>query len=223
METYSTYVPFVMTVVASVLVLVLAVGSKKLQGRNWLIAYAIITLSTSLVSRSIVLLAISEERYGLELYGLVDRDWIVVTNMFFLFGRACLGAFLFSIWSASRMDLDFRNLLFSFRGRIPRSVFWISLGILVPLNTTVGAIPFTANANGIPWVVMWIVYLSWVITSIWIGLALFAKRWHDFGRSGWMSLVMLIPIVGPLGMLAFLGAARGVVGPNQYGDYPLRT
>lgn len=121
------------------------------------------------------------------------------------------------------MKLDVGNLLFSFSGRIPRSAFWISVCILFPLGTLLGFAPFTSEATGVPKGIIWTVYALWCVLSIWISLAVYAKRWHDCGRSGWMSLILLLPIIGPFWFLGYCGFVRGASGPNQYGDDPLNT
>ena len=116
------------------------------------------------------------------------------------------------------MKLSVKNLLFSFSGRIPRSVFWISVCILFPLGTILGFAPYTTSAEGIPKTIITIVYASWMILSIWISLAVYAKRWHDCAKSGWMSLVALIPVIGVFWFFGYLGFVRGTRGVNRFGD-----
>jgi uncharacterized membrane protein YhaH (DUF805 family) len=50
--------------------------------------------------------------------------------------------------------------------------------------------------------------------------AVMAKRCHDRGKSGWMSLIMLIPLAGPIWALIDLGILAGQDGPNEYGPDP---
>jgi len=52
-------------------------------------------------------------------------------------------------------------------------------------------------------------------------LAVYTKRWHDRNKSGWWSLILLIPIVGPIWMLVELGFLRGTEGTNNYGPDPI--
>lgn len=111
-------------------------------------------------------------------------------------------------------------LLFSFDGRISRRTFWavyiplyiyafLSQFVLLLLsdggrNVLIGAMP-VINA----------------LLVLCIMLAVYAKRWHDLGKSGWCSLLMLIPCVGPLLMLVQLGFIRGNRCQNAYGPDPL--
>jgi uncharacterized membrane protein YhaH (DUF805 family) len=58
------------------------------------------------------------------------------------------------------------------------------------------------------------------VLAIWIALALHAKRWHDRGKSGWWTLIVLVPFIGAIWLFVELGCLRGTVGPNQYGADP---
>jgi uncharacterized membrane protein YhaH (DUF805 family) len=49
-------------------------------------------------------------------------------------------------------------------------------------------------------------------------LAVFARRMHDIGRSGWAWLWCLIPFVGAIIVLVFLVSPSGPA--NQYGNGP---
>ena len=47
------------------------------------------------------------------------------------------------------------------------------------------------------------------------------KRWHDRDKSGWMVLILLIPLLGWLWSLIELGFLRGTEGENRFGPDPL--
>jgi len=51
------------------------------------------------------------------------------------------------------------------------------------------------------------------------GLAVSVRRLHDIGKSGWMVLISLIPIVGGIWLLV-LTVTEGTFGENQYGPNP---
>ena len=51
------------------------------------------------------------------------------------------------------------------------------------------------------------------------GLAVFIRRLHDIGKSGWWILVVLIPIIGAI-ILLFFSVQEGNRGANQYGPDP---
>ena len=63
---------------------------------------------------------------------------------------------------------------------------------------------------------------SALATVFWLGsflpfLAVYVRRLHDTGHSGWWILLNLIPLVGFI-VLIFMSLARPSVGPNQYGE-----
>jgi uncharacterized membrane protein YhaH (DUF805 family) len=124
------------------------------------------------------------------------------------------------------------NFFFSFNGRVRRTNFFF--GALV---TNVIAWSF-----GIHWLHMshfrWVYdydafdYVAWPVSPgfflvgsiialgcFWAGLALTAKRWHDAGASGWLTLLSFIPGVHFLIflLLCLLPPTRG---DNQYGADP---
>lgn len=50
-------------------------------------------------------------------------------------------------------------------------------------------------------------------------LAVVVRRLHDTGKSGWMVLVSLIPLVGGIWLLVLM-ATEGNAGENEYGPDP---
>lgn len=61
--------------------------------------------------------------------------------------------------------------------------------------------------------------LAALVASVWFSLAQGVKRLHDLNKSGWLILLMFIPIVNAIFGLYML-FADGTVGPNQYGADP---
>lgn len=57
--------------------------------------------------------------------------------------------------------------------------------------------------------------LALLVPSIAVSL----RRLHDTDRSGWMYLLVLIPLVGPILMLVFF-VSEGTAGPNRFGPSP---
>jgi uncharacterized membrane protein YhaH (DUF805 family) len=114
---------------------------------------------------------------------------------------------------SARQAPKFRQLLLSFRGRISRSTFWVtilSLGFaFVFLLMAVEAIFGRASS-----LVLYPLFF-------WASAAVITKRLQDRGKSPlWLALV-LIPLVGPLWLLVDLGLLRGTPGENKYGQDPL--
>ncbi|ESQ78261.1 DUF805 domain-containing protein [Asticcacaulis sp. YBE204] len=111
-------------------------------------------------------------------------------------------------------------------GRISRLGFWawaITLFLLISviafLNNALWANSLPTSFESLraqpvgPWLVL-------ALPLLWIGFCLLAKRWHDRGKSGWWSLVALIPVVGQLWALVECGFMAGQRGTNRFGPSP---
>ncbi len=64
-----------------------------------------------------------------------------------------------------------------------------------------------------------ILYVIYALAVIVPSLAVAVRRLHDTNKSGWMLLVSLIPLVGPIILLVFY-LIDGEPGENQYGISP---
>ena len=62
-------------------------------------------------------------------------------------------------------------------------------------------------------------YLSYILVMMIPSLAIPVRRLHDVGKSGWMMLIMLIPIIGAIWLLILL-CQDGNPESNQYGINP---
>lgn len=118
----------------------------------------------------------------------------------------------------------------SFDGRIPRMAFWLGVLVLLivqwvlmavfggmsvmTMDMTDPAAAEQAMAN------MWPIYIIGLL-FLWPSLAIYAKRWHDRDKSGWWSLILLVPIIGFFWVLIECGFLRGTEGPNRFGPDPV--
>lgn len=116
--------------------------------------------------------------------------------------------------------MDWKYLLTSYEGRINRGKFWACVGIIF-----VGAIVamiidniIGTTFNNMPY---GFVYLLYVLASLYSAFSVYAKRWHDRGKSGWWTLIALVPFIGAIWLLVELGILEGTKGANQYGPDPL--
>ena len=116
---------------------------------------------------------------------------------------------------------DFKTAMFQFEGRLRRSHFWISWGILFAAGFVLGLIPFIGSVIG--------------LALIYPQIAVQVKRLHDMGRSGWwvvapfaanivLGIVAVFAIMGnvamnsqalenedPAAMMAMFGSIGGIV------------
>ena len=114
---------------------------------------------------------------------------------------------------------------FSFDGRIRRIEYFLSGivgGIVFSIAWALGIGTFIlgagmGSAGGSVFGLL--IGLAALVASMWFSLAQGVKRLHDLDKSGWLILLMFVPIVNALFGLYML-FADGTVGPNQYGEYP---
>ena len=119
----------------------------------------------------------------------------------------------------------FHNL-FSFKGRIRRSDYWIGMIVIF--------IGMVALASGLA--AWWKVDLAdrydlrasaiqagVVLLFMWPNLAVSVKRLHDRDQSGWWILLSFLPIIGNAWTIINLGILRGTPGDNRYGVEPARA
>ncbi len=112
--------------------------------------------------------------------------------------------------------MDIINILFSFNGRVPRRIYWITefvvLAILIIPQYTIFE-KNTAEAENFEIVAMLIL--------LWPMLAVQAKRWHDRNKSAYWLLINFVPFIGPIWGLIENGFLGGTPGDNNYGPEPL--
>lgn len=102
----------------------------------------------------------------------------------------------------------------NFEGRARRSEYWwfaLANGVVSYLVNLIGGL--ISPTVGL--VLSCIVCLGLLLP----GLGVSVRRLHDIGKSGWMLLVALIPIVGAIILLVWC-AKDGDPQPNQYGPSP---
>ena len=116
--------------------------------------------------------------------------------------------------------MDWKYLLTSYEGRINRAKFWAGIGVLFA-----GAVVATIIDNllgttfeGGPY---GYVYVLYALASLYSLFAIYAKRWHDRDKSGWWTLIVLVPFIGAVWLLVECGILEGTRGPNKYGPDPL--
>lgn len=93
-----------------------------------------------------------------------------------------------------------------FNGRAKRPEFWWFVLFLFLVSLALGVVSDVLSA---------LFSLATLIPSLAAG----ARRLHDTGRSGWLQLLGLIPILGWL-VLIYFCAQEGNAADNQYGAPP---
>jgi uncharacterized membrane protein YhaH (DUF805 family) len=131
--------------------------------------------------------------------------------------------------------LTWKQILFSFTGRIPRRQYWAAIGIQVLIIVVVAVIVgflapeifgnFSRSRNasdefGAFPMMLIVMMIPVLVFYFWTRFAVGVKRWHDRGKSGWWVLIGFIPYVGPIWQLIECGCLRGTEGSNQFGGDP---
>jgi uncharacterized membrane protein YhaH (DUF805 family) len=125
--------------------------------------------------------------------------------------------------------MSISSLLWSYEGRIGRARFWLGVLLVIlmsiafgmvadllgiPLDTGVGPVAEEISAAGVLYLVVAFVVVAYA------QLAVYAKRFHDRGKSAWWVLIAFVPVVGFFWILIELGMLPGDPGPNAYGPPP---
>lgn len=120
-------------------------------------------------------------------------------------------------------------LLWSWEGRIGRGRFWLGVVLVilmsmvfgfiatllgVPIDTGMGPVAEEISAAGALYL------LAAFLAVAYAQLAIYAKRFHDRGKSAWWVLIAFVPVVGFLWVVIELGMLAGDPGPNIYGPVP---
>ena len=98
-----------------------------------------------------------------------------------------------------------------FQGRSSRAAYWWWFLFAVIVGIVTGLVDVFAKTGS---VVSLIVNLALLLPS----LAVFVRRLHDTGRSGWWVFIDLVPIIGWIVTLVF--TLQRSKPPNRWGDAP---
>jgi uncharacterized membrane protein YhaH (DUF805 family) len=116
--------------------------------------------------------------------------------------------------------MDWKYLFTSFDGRINRAKFWAGVAVLVVIGIVAQILDAILGLH-VGEAGFGVISIIVSLISIYLALALYAKRWHDRGKSGWWSLIVIVPLIGAIWILVELGILEGDKGDNRYGPDPL--
>lgn len=113
-----------------------------------------------------------------------------------------------------------------FGGRLSRKDFWIGILLTLALGlVTIMPVFYLARflvlkGLRIPTFICLGLILALYIVYLYLLFAIYIKRWHDLGRSGFWTLIQLVPIVGPIYGFVLPAFYQGAAEPNQFGERP---
>ncbi len=105
-----------------------------------------------------------------------------------------------------------------FSGRARRKEYWMFMlfhvifAVAAVIVDDLMGLSFDESGVGL-------VYILYAVATFLPGLAVSVRRLHDIGKSGWMILISLIPIIGGIWLLV-LAVTEGEPNANQYGPNP---
>ena len=112
-----------------------------------------------------------------------------------------------------------KNHYADFDGRARRREYWmftlVNFGVYVAiavLSAIVGAVSDTLG------MLVMLIYVVFALAVMVPSIAVAVRRLHDTGKTGWLLLIGLIPLVGLV--LIYFMIVEGDPGPNEYGPDP---
>ena len=105
-----------------------------------------------------------------------------------------------------------------FKGRARREEYWMFTLFQIIFGVTAMIIDNLLNSTIYPLPYGYI-YLLFILITFIPSFALAIRRLHDVGKSGWMSLIVLIPIIGAIWILV-LFVTDGQKEINKWGPNP---
>ena len=114
-----------------------------------------------------------------------------------------------------------KDMFFSYHGRLNRKRYILRgllVYVLMSLANGVMGIMTESSSTGLH--IMALLLLPVVLVGCVSSFMLTIRRWHDLGKSGWYTLLVLIPLVNFF-IAIYLWVKKGTDGPNAYGEDPL--
>ena len=112
-----------------------------------------------------------------------------------------------------------------FTGRATRTEYWvfalidfIVVILAIIFDIVLGTSP-KSYINGAPTFHYGYIFYTYLFALLIPRIAVFVRRMHDIDKSGWLALLIFIPIVGSLFGFV-LALLPGTNGPNDFGEDP---
>lgn len=121
-------------------------------------------------------------------------------------------------------DETYEPAVFSLQGRIGR-LRYLAYSFLLSLVLLLVAGIITAIASVIardPGITLIVMMIAFYIPSFLLGFAMAKRRLNDLDRTGWLSLLMLVPLVNA-GLVLYLIFGAGTPTTNRFGPRPVKN
>lgn len=204
--------------------LAIALYLKKIPGRYWLISFIGCCLATSLFYS---MYAIQSNYFST--YSDYYQAYFPTVHFISKFASyILLPIFLLNLWSIRVFNISAASILFSWHGRANRRIYWCAtlLNAVLSISIIYGLFEIGSYPMEKTWFSIGLMYLILVVIIgllFWMNLMITIKRWHDLNMSGWMTLCFLVPYVGSIGCMIYLGFAKGKSKANRFGKATFST
>ncbi|MGB1296772.1 MAG: DUF805 domain-containing protein [Psychrobium sp.] len=203
-----------------IIFLIITLKVKPFVARNWLVATLTIWLLVS-IYHFLQTLFLDLLRGHFAFNWLMDYSQLSYL-MAELGTQVLLMVFLTGLWTHYKLNVGtVKQLLFSWQGRISRSVYWllsaITLnGLIVMMRFAMG---WRVPADNLTYEIFsGVFFMAIIAVFAWINIMISIKRFHDCNKTGWCAWGLLIPVIGPLFCFVYLGFFKGTEGKNNYGE-----
>lgn len=109
----------------------------------------------------------------------------------------------------------------NFSGRARRKEYWMFILFNI-IFSTIAMIADNILGIAVEGVGYGPIYLLYILAIFIPGLAVSIRRLHDIGKSGWMFLIIMIPLIGSIWLLILM-LSDSQQGPNKWGENPKRV
>ena len=100
-----------------------------------------------------------------------------------------------------------------FSGRSRRKEYWLYTLFYVAITfLTFYVDAVMGEGEGVLSLLLWLLLLV-------PGIAVIVRRLHDIDKSGWWSIILFIPLIGPIVIIVFM-CLDGTSGTNRFGPDP---
>ncbi|HEY6951575.1 MAG TPA: DUF805 domain-containing protein, partial [Bacteroidota bacterium] len=100
----------------------------------------------------------------------------------------------------------------NFKGRARRKEYWMFFLLNLIVVMALAVVDFVIGSFPV-------IYMLYLLAVLVPSIAVFVRRMHDVGKSGWWWLIGLIPVIGSIWLLVLL-CTDGDAGQNAYGPSP---
>lgn len=107
-----------------------------------------------------------------------------------------------------------KDFLLSFEGRLNRGQYWAFILLYFAGAIALAIVEGILGTGGL-------IGILYALAALYPSICVIARRWHDREKSGWWTLIVLIPILGALWIFVECGCLKGTDGPNRFGADPL--